>query len=58
MIADRREVAVTLTLKRQADKPYGIYMIIPNIVDSSVLKKEEKKVFYLRVFSSEPIDVV
>lgn len=38
-IGDRREVAVTLTLKRQADKPYGIYMIIPNIVDSSVLKK-------------------
>ena len=58
MITDQREVAVTLTLKRQPDKPYGIYMIIPNIIDTSILKKEEKKTFYLRIFASEAIDVV
>ena len=49
---------MSLVLRRQADKPYGIYVIIPNIVDPSVLKKEEKKIFYLRIFASDPIDVM
>lgn len=35
-------------------------MIIPNIVDikeKDVLKKDEKRTFFLRIFASEPIDI-
>lgn len=54
-IADQREVTEVLTLKKFEGKNYGIYMIIPNIVDSKekeLMKKDEKRVFFLRVFAS------
>jgi len=59
IIEDKREITEVLTLKRQEGKTYGIYMIIPNIVDiKEGIKKDEKRTFYLRVFASESIDIV
>lgn len=56
-IQDKREITEVLTLKRQEGKNYGIYMVIPNIVEEEQ-KKEDKRTFFMRVFTSEAIDIV
>jgi hypothetical protein len=47
-------------LKRFEGKNHGYYMVIPNMipVGEKDLKKDEKRVFFLRIFSSEPVEVV
>lgn len=58
MIANQREITHYLILKKFEKSP-GIYMIIPNIVDTNkdALKKDESRKFYLRLFSPDPLDV-
>jgi hypothetical protein len=59
LVEDKREITEVLTLKRQEGKNYGIYMIIPNIVDiKEGVKKDDKRIFYMRLFASESIDIV
>jgi hypothetical protein len=46
-----------LVLKKFEKSP-GIYMIIPNIVDTKDnMKKDETRKFYLRLFSPDSLDV-
>lgn len=55
-----REITQQVNLKRFEGKNYGYYMVIPNMipVGEKDLKKDEKRVFFLRIFSSEPVEVV
>ena len=58
-IHNNRELTHFLTLKKPEGKEKGskIYMIIPNIVDTKEIKKEETRKFYLRLISPDSIDV-
>ena len=53
----QREITKNCVLYPEHEKKPVHYMIIPN-TDSSQNKKEEERPFFLRVFSSEPIDLV
>jgi calpain, invertebrate len=43
-------------LKRFEGKNYGYYVIIPNMIGEDK-KKDAKRTFYLRIFSSDPVEV-
>jgi hypothetical protein len=45
-----------VTLRKFEGKPYGYYMIIPNSVTDN--KKDENRKFWLRLFASEPIEII
>jgi calpain len=53
----QREITQTLTLLPEHEKKPVHYMIIPN-TEQSQNKKEEERPFFLRVFSSDPVDFV
>jgi hypothetical protein len=53
----QREITKNCTLHPEHDKKPVHYMIIPN-TEHSQNKKEEERPFFLRVFSSEPIELV
>jgi hypothetical protein len=44
---------------KKFEKSPGIYMIIPNIVDTkeNASKKDDSRKFYLRLFSPDSVDV-
>ena len=52
----QREVTTSITLTPDHDKKPCHYIVIPNVESSA--KAEEATPFYLRVFSSDPIDLV
>lgn len=43
-------------MKRFEGKNYGYYVIIPNMIGEDK-KKDAKRTFYLRIFSSDPVEV-
>lgn len=57
----QREITQMLVLKK-GEKSNGIFIVIPNINDSKEMKetfkKDDIRKFYLRIFTSETIDVV
>lgn len=50
-----REITYQVTLKKFEGKNYGYYMIIPNTMTES--RKDEQRPFWLRLFSSDPVEV-
>ena len=56
-ILAQREVTQQFSLKKFEGKNSGLYMIVPNMIILHENKKEDKRNFFLRVFSSEPIEV-
>lgn len=54
----QREITKTCTLYPEHDKKPVHYMIIPNAENYPSNKKEEERPFFLRMFTSEPIDLV
>lgn len=52
----QREITKTAILEAGADKKPAHYIIIPNIEMET--KKDDKRQFWLRVFSAEHIDLV
>ncbi|EGR31206.1 hypothetical protein IMG5_115920 [Ichthyophthirius multifiliis] len=52
----QREITQYITLKKFEGKNYGNYIIVPNMITES--KKDEKRVFYLRIFASEPVKYI
>lgn len=56
----QREITKSLTLKRFEGKNYGYYVVVPNqiIQGKDISKKDNKRVFYLRVFASDPIEIL
>jgi len=53
----QREITKTLVLYPEHDKKPCHYMIIPN-TEASQNKKEEERPFFLRVFASDPMEMV
>lgn len=53
----QREVTSYFVLKPFEGKPSGTYMIVPNmnLIEN---RKEEKRNFYIRIFSSDKIDIL
>jgi calpain len=59
LIPAQREVTTFIVLKKFAGKKDGHYIIIPNLLEiNKEIKKEDKRLYFLRLFASEPIDVV
>ena len=54
----QREITKNCVLHPEHDKKPVHYMIIPNTEDYAQNKKEEERPFFLRVFSSDQIDLV
>lgn len=52
----KREIGQIVVLKKPPEKKSAYFIIVPN--NEMEPKKGENKVFWLRLFSSEPIDVV
>lgn len=52
----QREITQNCWLTPEHDKKPVHYMVIPN-TEVSQNKKEEERPFYLRVFSSDPVDL-
>ena len=44
-------------MKRFEGKNYGYYVIIPNMIGEDK-KKDAKRTFYLRIFSSDPVNKI
>ena len=53
----QREITMSCWLTPEHDKKPCHYMIVPN-TEASQNKKEEERPFFLRVFSSDPIELV
>ena len=53
----QREITKNCVLLPEHDKKPVHYMIIPN-TEETQNKKEEERPFFLRIFASEPIDLV
>lgn len=49
----KREIGQMVTLKKPIEKKNAYYIIVPN--NETENKKEENKVFWLRLFASEPV---
>lgn len=54
-ILAQREMVQQVTLRKQEGKNYTYFIIVPNTITTN--KKEEQRQFWLRIFSSEKIDV-
>jgi hypothetical protein len=54
----QREITKTCTLLPEHDKKPVHYMIVPNAEFYQANKKEEERPFFLRLFASDPIDLV
>ncbi|CAD8158986.1 unnamed protein product [Paramecium octaurelia] len=52
----QREITQYLILKNFEGKTFGNYMVVPNMIVNET-RKEEKRNFILRIFSSDKIDV-